>query len=217
MYNPYVRQTARFEIDSEEWTNILVAILAISLSLTFYNAGLKVEPGHFLFLMAAYVLTVGSGFLLHELAHKYVAIRYGAHARFESWTVGLVIMLALAVIPSIFDIRLGLFLAPGAVMIYAMRPMTSKQAGLISVAGPLTNIALSVVFLGLSILAAPVEVLSAVLLMGAAVNMGLAWFNLIPLPPLDGFKVFTWDWKAWLLMFGFTTLTLGVIGGGLGF
>jgi Zn-dependent protease len=162
--------------------------------------------------------------LLHELAHKYVATRYGAHARYETWTLGLILMLALAIIPQLFGFPLPLFLAPGAVMIYAMKPMSRQEAGLISLAGPATNIALAVIFLllalGLFGVAAFSEqaasgegyVLPLVMLMGVRVNLFLAMFNLLPIFPLDGSKVVAWDWKIWLAAFAIAFLGSGMFG-----
>lgn len=221
--NPYVQAKARFEIDAEEWTNILVSILAITLSLTFANAGLSIDSGHFIFLMSVFAITVGSGFLLHELAHKFVAVKYGAHARYETWTAGLVLMLGLAIVPQLFGFRLPLFLAPGAVMIYAMRQISPKESGLISLAGPMTNIALAVLFFVLGVLVYGIGSLGLPLVyggitlltiidMGIRVNLVLATFNLLPIFPLDGFKVMLWDWRIWLAVFGIAFLGSSMIG-----
>jgi len=211
----------RFYIDSEEWTHIITSIIVICVSLTFYNLGMDVEPGPFLFMMTVFAITVGSGFLMHELAHKYVAVRFGAKARFEAWTAGLLLMLALAIVPQVlWNMRLGLFLAPGAVMIFASRPIDNKQNGLISAAGPLMNLLLAAGFfvaamlivggsdLGTTKVIDPA--LSLVLVMGIKVNLSLAVFNLLPIFPLDGLKVLLWNWKVWLLMF-----TIALFGSGI--
>ncbi len=208
----YSNAPKQFNIDWEEWTHILTSILAICLTLTFQNGGINVEAGPFGFFMIIFAITVGSGFLLHELSHKYVANKLGCHARYEAWVGGLVLMLGLVIVPQIlWNMRLPVFLAPGAVMIYSMRGLDPRSNGLISVAGPLMNICLAGLFFVLATLfvGGPVlglttsqnSALNMVLVMGVQVNLMLAMFNLLPVYPLDGIKVLMWDWRIWLLLF----------------
>jgi Zn-dependent protease len=35
-----------------------------------------------------------------------------------------------------------------------------------------------------------------------AIDVWLAFFNLMPLGPLDGMKILAWDWRVWLLVTG---------------
>lgn len=192
---------ARFQIDPDEAVHIIVSIVAISLSLSFAQGGINVPASHFVFLMAIFTLTVGSGFVLHELAHKYFAVKYGCRARFTAWPAGLVLMLGLAIVPQFFGFQLPMILAPGAVYIFAYRgQISAKQNGIISLAGPLTNVALCALFL-LFYFLSPIEPLSAVFFIGAQVNIFLALFNLLPVFPLDGSKVIAWNWRVWLFVF----------------
>jgi len=93
-----------------------------------------------------------------------------------------------------------IFAAPGAVII---RPKTSawgtsglgqRRIGLISLAGPATNIALALIFQVL-------DFTNPTLLftLGAQINTWLALFNLIPFGPLDGAKIFKWNKVAWII------------------
>ncbi|RRJ30391.1 metalloprotease [Halocatena pleomorpha] len=136
--------------------------------------------------------TVGVGFLLHELAHKVVAIRFGRVAEFRADYT----MLALA-------IGLGLagflFAAPGAV--YHMgREVTSRQNGLIAVAGPVTNLLLAAVFFPL-VVVAPDGLLLQAGQLGVSVNLILAAFNMLPFGPLDGRTVIGWSIIVFALVF----------------
>ena len=75
-------------------------------------------------------LTVGIGFLFHELSHKVVAQKYGLSAEFKAFYGGLLIAVGLAFIGFIFA-------APGAVYIRGF--ITRARNGKISVAGPITK------------------------------------------------------------------------------
>ena len=132
-----------------------------------------------LFVLSA--LTVGTGFLLHELAHKVVAVRFGQVAEFRADYNMLVLALLSALAGFIFA-------APGAV--HHTGRITERQHGLIAVAGPVVNLALVAVF-------APLLLLDGYLWrigqFGVFVNAFLAAFNMIPFGPLDGKTVKRWD------------------------
>ena len=198
-------------IGREEAFEIVVSVLAISLSLTFATAGLSIEPSRFVFLLSAYILTLGSGFVLHEMAHKYFGLKYGAKAQFKAWPLGLAFALALAIVPQIFGFRFPLFLAPGAVYIYATRGISRRENGIISLAGPAMNWVLSGVFFAMFLLLSDNPIIAAVTMQGAWVNMGLAMFNLLPIFPLDGSKVLAWDWRIWIGSFLFSMLGFGML------
>ena len=73
---------------------------------------------------------------------------------------------------------------------YNLRTNPRVGMGLTSAAGPFSNLVLALLFaipirLGVS----PFGLLGAFLLTMVFTNVGLALFNLIPLPPLDGFNV----------------------------
>ncbi|MFB6353469.1 MAG: metalloprotease [Halobacteriales archaeon] len=175
----------------DELRDLGVAWLALGLAFTFFlyrpaAVRLAAAPGPatlvgFLEPFARSLLTVGLGFLLHELAHKVVAVRFGQVAEFRA-DYG---MLGLAVAAGLAGF---LFAAPGAVH-HAGR-LTERENGLIALAGPATNLGLAALFLPLALLAEP---LAAVGNLGVAVNLLLAAFNLIPFGPLDGRKVLAWS------------------------
>lgn len=143
--------------------------------------------------LAIALVAVGTGFIFHELAHKYASIHYGAHAEFFAWPLGLGIALLLA-----FTIGI-VFAAPGAV--YIMAPQLSKkQNGIISAVGPITNILIGLVFFVLGVILAaiaPQSFLQEIAWGAFQINFWLAFFNMLPIFPLDGSKVFAWDKKIW--------------------
>ena len=135
------------------------------------------------------MVTVGVGFLLHELAHKVVAIRFGQHAQFRA-DYG---MLFLAIAGAFVGF---LFAAPGAV--YHRGRITARQNGLIALAGPVTNLGLAVVFAPL--LTQP-GFFGEVGALGVGINLLLAGFNMIPFGPLDGRSVLRWSKVVFVLTF----------------
>jgi len=188
-------------LEQDEIIQIIISVIAISVAFTIVFAGLEGlvnSPKEFAVFTLLSLVTVGSGFILHEMSHKLVAIYYGARARFVMWTQGLVLML----ITSLMGV---LFAAPGAVYIFSNR-ITRQQNGLISVAGPITNLVLVGVFMVLAIMSPIVFHLSFipgplnVWAFGAKINLILALFNMIPAFPLDGSKVFGWSRLVWVLL-----------------
>jgi Zn-dependent protease len=142
------------------------------------------------------LIGIGTGFLFHELAHKGVAQRFGYHAEFRMWKLGLIIAVASAVL----SFGRFLFFAPGAVYTSTHKTPDLKEEGLISAAGPLTNIALAGLFYLLAAGTGYADIWSLVGAFGFQVNLWLAAFNLIPFPPLDGVKILRWNKAAWLAL-----------------
>jgi len=132
------------------------------------------------------------GFTLHELAHKYVARRYGMEAEFVAYGPGLLITFLSGLIPGI------IIIAPGYVrtLVYYGAP---RRGLLYSVAsGPATNIALALA----ALVAAPMlpGVAKAYAYAIIDVNSWLAFFNLLPVPPLDGSKILRESVGLWAVM-----------------
>ncbi|MDO8510911.1 MAG: metalloprotease [Nanoarchaeota archaeon] len=197
----------RIDTSRTEIIDILKAWLALSLAFTFIYAGASVLSGDiqrvfsldFIRIFVISMFTAGMGFLLHELAHKFVAQHYGCTAEFRAWDQLLYLAVGLAVFIGF------IFAAPGAVMISGM--ITRKENGLISAAGPATNYVLAMIFLGLLYL---LPQWASIFATGFSINIWLGMFNLIPFGPLDGKKVFYWNKVVWGAMLAFGALFLFV-------
>jgi Zn-dependent protease len=143
----------------------------------------------------------GLAFVLHELAHRVVARRFGAEAHFVANNAWLLISIAVAFA--------GWFIAaPGAVWHRGL--LTKRQGGLIALAGPATNLVLSVLFFGACALfilnlvdASPF--VQNICYAGFVFNAWLGVFNMIPSGPFDGAKVLAWS----PLVFG-VTVAIGI-------
>ena len=140
------------------------------------------------------LVTAGLGFLLHELAHKVVAVRFGQIAEFRA-DYG---MLFLALVSALVGF---LFAAPGAV--HHRGRLTAREHGLIALAGPVTNGVLAVLFTPVYVagLAVGSPLLSLLGSRGVAINLFLAAFNLIPFGALDGRTVLDWSMGVFVLAF----------------
>lgn len=148
------------------------------------------------FLVGA-LLIFGSAFILHELAHKFMAQRLGYWAEFKINQQGILITLISLISP--FKI-----IAPGAVMIGNIASW--DHYGKISIAGPATNIGLGLLFLLIRILTGN-GIIASLANVGMNINASLALFNLIPLGIFDGAKIIKWNRYVW----GAAALAAGIL------
>lgn len=146
---------------------------------------------NFLIIFVLAFFTAGIGFLFHEIMHKYVAQNYGLLAEFRASYK----MLWLAIVFSFFGFIIA---APGAVFIRGH--ITQEKNGKISMAGPLTNIVLALIFLALILILNVSGIFRAFLSFGLTINSLLAAFNMIPVMPFDGAKVFAWNKKIYSII-----------------
>lgn len=185
---------------SVEKKELIISWITISVAFAFFWSDILRLDEFARFLPISF-FAVGTGFVFHELAHRTVARHYGCFAEYRMWKEGLLLALILPII------SLGhlFFAAPGAVYIYGPH-LRRKEHGIISLAGPLTNIIIALLFLfAAGFIEAsgflPTPYLIKLLLSTASLNLWFAFFNLIPLPPLDGSKVFIWNPLVWAVLF----------------
>ena len=189
---------------TEELKDIVVADAVLILAFSFTIAGgigaLAANAGSFvhtlLYFLPIAALGVTLSFILHEMMHKFTAQHYGAIAGFKASRNGLIITLA----TGFCGFLLGI---PGATMIYTSR-FTTKEDGIVSLAGPLTNFAVFAVFLAALLLMAPRQgsYAAAAISYTLFISIFLAFFNMLPIPPLDGSKVLRWNKPVYLATMG---------------
>lgn len=172
-----------------------------------YHMGMSFDFSEAIHILAISLVPALLGIILHEVAHGWVAKRYGDP------TAAMLGRLTLNPIPHIDPMGLlvfGLTSLSGAFVFGWAKPVPvnpryfkdpARGMMLVSLAGPLTNFLLAIAF-GLLLAAtahlAPlqewqnsnlfrfcVESMRA----GIIINFGLGWLNLMPIPPLDGSKI----------------------------
>jgi len=120
--------------------------------------------------------------ILHEVAHGYIALRLGDPTARDAGR--------LTLNPIKHIDPFGTVLLP-LLLYFALLRDPDKDMMLVAASGPLTNITLAVLFgLGLRYLPAHSPPLFVDLLVYSCyINIILAFFNLLPIPPLDGSKL----------------------------
>ncbi len=186
--------TSRVEL---EHILIAYAVLTVDLAIILNGDGalsLAVASGAYsisldvVLLAAVAALT---GFLAHEMAHKYYAQRHGFWAEFRMSPFGLIFSLLTAFAGF-------LFAAPGATVVQGMADL--RAWGRTALSGPAANLLFAGGFLGGTFAAAMLG--SSSFWIGALAlltffNAWFAAFNLIPFGPLDGAKVWRWSRPVW--------------------
>lgn len=177
------------QFSKQELEDLAVSAVVIGFSFAWIMRG---ALGNFLLEFLVMLISVSAAFILHEIAHKFAAQRYGCWAEYRKWDTGLIIAFLLAVSP----LRM-VFAAPGAVVISSVYGLPKRENGIVSAAGPATNLILALLFMFIAQSKGFLGILGQ---FGAAINAWIALFNLIPFPPLDGSKVMGWSIQVWGLM-----------------
>lgn len=183
-------------IPGRERVDILVAWLAISvafaLALTYEGRTLN----NFLIVLGISLVTAGIGFAVHEMAHKFTAMKYGYWAEFHKENLMLLVAVVLAALAGV------VFAAPGATYIFGNT--TRDENGRISAAGPVSNLLLCIPFAAMVFLAGgiadPRGLTGAIGLIGLKVNGMFAAFNMLPVSVLDGRKILAWNPVVFIIL-----------------
>jgi len=190
-------------ISRREEFDLFVAWIAISLAFLIIQIApggilgplIPVTPFEALEIFGISILTVGIAFVLHEMAHKFTAIKFGYWAEFRKDNNMLLIMGVLAALVGM------IFAAPGATVIYdtSGRGISREQNGKISAAGPLINLLMCIPFAIIFLISGGMSsaisgnLIAKLGLAGIQINAIIAAFNLLPISILDGRKVWAWN------------------------
>jgi len=183
-----------------EIKHLFISWLAISLAFAIARG----DFGNFDKFVVAIIfsaITVGLGFIAHELSHKYLAQKYGAFAEFRANFP----MLGFAVLLSITGI---VFAAPGAVIILGR--ISKDNYGKVSAAGPISNFILAILFGILALTTA--GTLKEISSYGFLINSWLGAFNLLPFGMFDGQKILNWNKTIYGILVAVGFILIGISG-----
>jgi Zn-dependent protease len=168
-------------------------ILSIAYALVLSGYIVNRDMVFFGLLFGISLVIVSTGFGLHELAHKFAAQHYGHWAEFRYSEIGLFVSLIAGFLGWIIAV-------PGAV--YIRGRVTTEQNGIISAAGPLSNIAMTILFWGILMggLFINFDIIIIIGFLGFMLNPIIAGFNMIPFYPLDGSKILKWNIGVFAIM-----------------
>ena len=194
----------------EHLTQATIAF-AIALGLMFSGGlmGALGDTSKFILFSFIGLVTFTPGFLVHEIAHKVQARKYGCWAEFRASPGGLRLGLIVAALIGV------VFMAPGAVMVAGNT--SREQFGKIALAGPVSNVALWCIGLAFAVTVCRPNIYFALFIFYWMMANGiLGALNMLPFGPLDGKKLRTWSvpvFWIWLIIclsmiwFNFTQLS----------
>ena len=192
-----------FTFSIKEVQNLLVMCVITAFLFAFDDGQPEFEYSHWLFNYIFVFILVAFIVLIHESAHKLWALAAGYRSEFQLWPYGIVIALALAFMTKGKFFFLGL----GGVWVteMAVHRLGGFRYGLstfistwIAFAGPLANLLLAFIF-------KPVYLATGNDLIGmfVKINLWMAVFSMLPIPPLDGATGFFGGRSTFMLLMGF--------------
>ena len=188
-----------------EINHLTLATLAFTMALAFMFSGgilgALSNTSAFLKYSVLALVTFTPGFLVHEIAHKIQARKYGCWAEFRASPSGLRFGVLLAAILGI------VFMAPGAVMVAGNT--TREQFGKVALAGPVSNVVLWCLGLASAVaFGGTGGIADDVIYYWMWANGILGALNMLPFGPLDGKKIKMWsDVMFWLWL----TITFSMV------
>jgi Zn-dependent protease len=199
--NPtYGYTKGKISFSKTEILHIVAAILVLGLAFSFAMRRSKFDDDpttNIMLIVGMSFILVICSFLLHEFGHKFVAQRYHAWSEFRAYPYGLVMAFLFAALIGV------LFAAPGAV--YIRGNIDKDTNGKISLAGPAVNFIIAAIAIAVLLILEPGAVgtlnglVYALFQMLAWLNAFLGIFNMIPVLPFDGSKIWKWNLPVYLI------------------
>lgn len=207
-----------------ERSQFLLGVLALALVYSWDRwGGLQFDLVFGLKNFARALILIAITLYVHHAAQRIMALRNGLKAEQQVWWYGVIVGLMLAIVSSgaikllAVSSTLASILPVHRLGAFRYGPNMSVIAK-ICLAGPLGNVLFASIVAIVDIFAA-----SSLLRELIVLNLVFAWWNMLPIPPLDGAKVLFWSravysllfaglsaYLALLLWFGFSSILLSV-------
>ena len=193
----------RKKFKKEEIRDLAIVILVTTLLFAFPNLSVK---------LILYLVIISLSLFLRHFAHKLMADRLGCMATFKLWPLGGFVGLMSLFLKNIYGF---IFTAMGYVEIIPYKfgrwgikliRMTPRDYAYIALAGVSVNL-FFMLFFGILSTINHLEIFEII----SNVNGILAFFSLLPLPPLEGGHIFTWSLWIWVILMFFTVLILIIV------
>src|SRR3989338_2467081 len=177
---------------SSELNSLLLSIAVIAFIISFRNWGVgkEIDFSHGIVNLIGAMLIVSISLTLRLLFQKIVALGADLQAEYKLWSIGLFIALILGFITN----GLVWFIVPGSIVMNFMPghrigwlrySLNYFGIGVISLAGPIANIFLAMIFRTLYDITS-IQLFHAAFLL----NIIMALWNMLPIPPADGSRIF---------------------------
>lgn len=197
-----------YKFSPKEVRSIIITISVLSFIVSFGNwgPGEEVNLGYgFLNLFNA-ILIVTLSFLVHLSAKKIAALQVGYRAEYDLWSFGLLFGLMIVFVSTALGKPVWILFAGGVMLQHISGHrlgffrygLNYYEAGWISMAGPLASIFLAVIFKAISIVTTNPLIETAIVF-----NLLFALYNSLPIPPLDGSRMFFGSRMVYALSFFF--------------
>lgn len=144
------------------------------------------------------IITATTAIVPHEIAHRQSARSYGCASRFILSFKGFLVTLIINLISGITGFGFLVFISGYTGIFCRFGGMTKDVEGKTAFAGPATNLVIAILSIVL-LLFTPISNPYVIYLLFEmfAFNSYVAFFNLIPIPPLDGQKIIRWNPAIW--------------------
>lgn len=177
-----------------EALSFLLAILSLGIG---YIVRYATSP----ILLAILLLVAAIAIIPHEIAHRQVARMNGCESRFVLSFTGFMVTTFVNLVMGLIGFGPIIFISGYTVSNCRFFSISRDLEGKIAAAGPLTNIVIAIVSFILLVFVHSNIVLSFFLSLLVSFNSFVAFFNLLPLGQLDGFKIFRWNTIIWIILF----------------
>lgn len=201
-----------FRFSKEEIEACIISVLALAFIISFdewgYGTSFDFNIGLLNFFRA--IIIIGLIIGLQILVIKTQAIQWGYRAEFKLWWYGILIGLTLCFLSGSFTNGVGKvviiwFLAPGGVFFHHLAThrlgwfrygVNMTETGLCCILGSVSTIALAVLFKFLLYIFPGNLFLEKAMI----VSLWYAFFSLLPIPPLNGSRIFFWSRVSYVFL-----------------